>query len=63
MRDLTTEQYQLICEQPVYPKNLYLDRPPYTHAQYREHVTEAQVRLLHERAVWAPSARSAATGG
>jgi hypothetical protein len=26
-------------------------------------VTEAQVRLLHERGVWAPSARSAATGG
>src|SRR6185437_13100066 len=36
MKDLTTEQYQLIYEQPVYPKNLYLDRMPYTHAEYRE---------------------------
>ncbi len=28
IKDLTTEQYQLIYEQPVYPKNLYLDRAP-----------------------------------
>ena len=28
MKDLTTEQYQLIYEQPIYPKNLYLDRAP-----------------------------------
>jgi len=63
MKDLTTEQYQLISEQPVYPRNLYLERAPYTHAEYRQQVTEAQVRLLHERGVWAPSARSASAGG
>ncbi len=28
MKDLTTEQYQLIYEQPIYPKNLYLERTP-----------------------------------
>ena len=26
MKDLATEQYQLIYEQPIYPKNLYLER-------------------------------------
>ena len=31
IKDLTTEQYQLIYEEPVYPKNLYLDRAPYKH--------------------------------
>ena len=36
MKDLTTEQYRLIYDQPVYPKNLYLDRAPYTHDEYRE---------------------------
>ena len=29
MKDLTTEQYRLIYEQPIYPKNLYPDREPY----------------------------------
>ena len=30
-----TELYQLIYEQPIYPKNLYLERAPYKHAEYR----------------------------
>ena len=40
MKDLTTEQYRLIYDQPIYPKNLYLDRAPYTHEEYREQVLE-----------------------
>ena len=60
MKDLTTEQYQLVYEQPIYPKNLYLERMPYTHAEYRDEVTRKQVELLHERGVWARPDRSAA---
>ena len=52
MKDLTTEQYQLIYEQSIYPKNLYLDRRPYTHAEYREQVTQKQVELLQKRGIW-----------
>ena len=59
MKDLTTEQYQLVYEQPIYPKNLYLDRAPYTHAEYREHVTRKQVELLQERGLWARPGRPA----
>ena len=36
MKDLRTEQYQIVYEEPIYPKNLYLDRAPYTHAEYGE---------------------------
>jgi predicted amidohydrolase len=53
MKDLTTEQYQLIYEQPIYPKNIYLDRPPYRHTEYREHITRRQIELLQERGIWA----------
>jgi len=53
MKDLTTEQYRLIYERPIYPKNLYAERAPYTHAEYREEVLEPQVRLLQERGVYA----------
>ncbi len=57
MKDLLTEQYRLIYDDPVYPKNLYLDRKPYNHAEYREKVTRRQVELLQERGLWArPSA-------
>jgi hypothetical protein len=41
----------------VYPKNLYLERAPYTHAEYREHVTRRQVELLQGRGVWARPGR------
>src|SRR5213078_3643575 len=44
-KDLRTELYQLIYEQPIYPKNLYMERAPYTHAEYREQVTRRQVEL------------------
>jgi hypothetical protein len=56
MKDLTTEQYRLIYEQPIYPKNLYAERAPYTHAEYRREVLEPQVRLLQERGIYAPTA-------
>jgi hypothetical protein len=52
MKDLTTEQYQLIYEEPVYPKNLYLDRAPYAHDEYRREVTDKQIKLMHERDIW-----------
>ena len=61
MKDLLSEQYRLIYDQPVYPKNLYLERKPYNHAEYREQVTRKQVELLQERGVWARPA--AADGG
>ena len=52
MKDLMTEQYQLIYERPIYPRNLYLDRAPMKHAEYRKEVIDKQVDLLHERGVW-----------
>src|SRR4249919_3975371 len=52
MKDLTTEQYQLIYEEPVYPVNLYLDRAPYTHAEYRREVIDKQINLMHQRDIW-----------
>jgi beta-ureidopropionase len=52
LKDLRTELYQILYQQPIYPKNLYLDRAPMKHAEYREQVIERQVRLLHERDIW-----------
>ena len=49
---LFTDQYQLIYEEPIYPKNLYLDRAPYAHGEYRREVIDRQVELMHERDVW-----------
>lgn len=52
MKDLRTEVYQLIYEQPIYPKNLYLEREPYKHADFRREVIERQIDLLVERDIW-----------
>jgi beta-ureidopropionase len=53
LKDVRTELYQLLYEQPIYPKNLYLDRAPMKHAEYREKVIEPQIQLMHERGIWA----------
>ncbi len=63
IKDLTTEQYRLIYEQPVYPKNLYADRAPYKHDEYRREVLEPQVRRLHERGVYAPADSAGGASG
>ncbi|MBV8591511.1 MAG: hypothetical protein JO212_15880, partial [Acetobacteraceae bacterium] len=52
MKDLRTEVYQTIYEQPIYPKNLYLDRPPYNHAEFRREVIEPQIAGMVDRGVW-----------
>ena len=57
LKDLRTELYQLVYEQPIYPKNLYLERQPMKHAEYREQVIERQIHLLHDRSIWAKPER------
>jgi len=53
MKDLRTEVYQLIYERPIYPKNLYLDRVPYKHAEYRREVIDRQIQELQDAGIWA----------
>jgi predicted amidohydrolase len=52
VKDLRTEIYQLLYEQPIYPKNLYADRAPFTHAEFKEQVIDAQIEKMVERGVW-----------
>src|SRR6266700_3726547 len=60
IKDLRTELFQLVYEQPIYPKNLYLERAPFTHAEFRSQVIDSQIALMHERGIWArPDAAAA----
>ncbi len=52
MKDLRTELYQMVYDRSIYPKNLYLDRMPYTHEEYREHINKRQIAEMHEQDVW-----------
>ena len=52
MKDLRTELYQIVYKDPIYPKNLYMDRAPYNHAEYRKEVTDKQIALMHKRGIW-----------
>jgi predicted amidohydrolase len=52
LKDLRTELYRLVYADPIYPKNLYLDREPMKHREYREKIIERQIALLHERDIW-----------
>jgi hypothetical protein len=52
MKDLRTELFQLVYEEAIYPKNLYLDRQPFTHAEFRTQVIDKQIALMHARDIW-----------
>jgi predicted amidohydrolase len=52
MKDLRTELFQLVYGEPIYPANLYLERPPFKHAEYRQEVIDRQIDLLVERDIW-----------
>jgi hypothetical protein len=56
-KDLRTEIYQLVYRDSVYPPNLYADRPPFDHAEFREQVIARQVALMLERGVWVDPGR------
>ncbi len=57
MKDLRTELYGMLYEKPIYPKNLYLKRAPMKHKEYREKIIRRQIRLMHDRGIWAKPAR------
>lgn len=46
LKDLRTEQYRLIYDQPMYEKNLCLDKPPMKHAPNDEVVRAAVERVF-----------------
>ncbi|MGE0666145.1 MAG: nitrilase-related carbon-nitrogen hydrolase [Sphingomonadales bacterium] len=53
-KDLRTELYQIVYELPIYPKNLYAQRRPFNHHDYRDQVTLAQIELMKARGIWKP---------
>jgi predicted amidohydrolase len=55
LKDLRTELYQLLYKEPIYPKNLYLDRKPMKHQEYREKIIERQIALMYQRGIWKKS--------
>ena len=55
LKDIRTELYQLIYKDPIYPKNLYLNRAPMQHAEYRREVTDRQIALMLARGIWKKS--------
>jgi predicted amidohydrolase len=52
MKDVRAELAQIIYDREIYPKNLYLDRVPMKHAEYKEQVIDRQIALMHERGIW-----------
>ncbi len=56
VKDIRTEAAQLIYENPIYPKNLYLDETPGNHEWYQQRVIDEQVRKLQNSGIWRRSA-------
>jgi predicted amidohydrolase len=52
LKDLRTELYRRMYEQPIHPKNLWLQDEPKSHAEVDE-VYRANIRRLQARGTWA----------
>jgi predicted amidohydrolase len=52
MKDVRAELAQIIYDREIYPKNLYLDRVPMKHAEYKKKVIDRQIALMHDRGIW-----------
>jgi predicted amidohydrolase len=57
MKDVRSELAQIIYEKEIYPKNLYLDRAPMKHDEYKEKIIDRQIALMHERGAWKKPSR------
>jgi predicted amidohydrolase len=55
LKDVRAELYQLLYKDPIYPKNLYLDRAPMKHEEYRREVIDKQIARMIERGIWKKS--------
>lgn len=56
LKDLRTEQYRLIYDEPMYEKNRCLDEPPLKHAPNDE-VVRAAVERVFDKGIWKRAAR------
>ncbi|EJW09955.1 Nitrilase/cyanide hydratase and apolipoprotein N-acyltransferase [Rhodovulum sp. PH10] len=57
LKDVRSELAQIIYEQPVYPKNMYMDKIPGKHAEYKREVIDKQVASMQERGIWKKPSR------
>jgi hypothetical protein len=51
LKDLRTEQYRLIYDQPLYEKNRCIDAPPLKHAE-NDKVVRESVERMFERGIY-----------
>ena len=56
LKDVRSELYQIAYKDPIYPKNLYLNRVPMKHQEYRQEVIDKQIERLQQKGIWARSA-------
>ena len=57
LKDLRTEQFRLIYEDPIYEKNRCLEQPPQHHADHDQFIRE-NVGRLQQRCKWTAPARA-----
>lgn len=56
LKDLRTEQYRLMYDQPIYPKNLYLNEPPGKRPE-RIAIYRRSIEALKQRGIYTPTKR------
>ncbi len=61
LKDLRTEQYRLIYDRSIWPKNLWLKEPPRKHAEY-DKIVHSQVEKMVQEGIYKPYSAKASAG-
>ncbi|WP_082746900.1 nitrilase-related carbon-nitrogen hydrolase [Burkholderia sp. MSMB1826] len=55
VKDIRSELAQIIYEEPLYPKNIYLDSPQRKHHEYKKEILDKRIQDMIDRGIWVPS--------
>jgi predicted amidohydrolase len=58
LKDVRAEMAQIIYEQALYPKNLYMNRVPMQHEEYKREVINKNIQRMFDRDIWKRPSRS-----
>ena len=52
LKDVRVETARIIYDQPLYPANLYADRAPMNHGEYKQEVIDKNIQRMFDRGIW-----------
>ena len=54
LKDVRAELARIIYKDEIYPKNLYMNKQPPQHDEYKKEVIDKQIQKMIDKGIWLP---------